>query len=226
MPTFTGTDANEIITPDAISATVTRDPAGSFPGASVDDINGGGGNDILSGGAGGDFMIGWTGDDRIFGDDGDDFINGDSGNDALDGGGGNDLLYGADGDDKLVGGGGADKIQGSLGDDLLKGGYGNDLFIFAEVDLGFLGVDTIRDFKPGKDSIAFDPIEGIGPKLGSGEFVIGTKAKDANDYIIYDDRKGMLSYDDDGKGGEAAIAFARVGKDLDLSHTDFDVLMS
>lgn len=226
MPTFTGTSADETITPDAVSVTVTRDPAGSLPSGASDAINAGAGNDLLAGGSGSDFMSGGSGDDIVFGDDGDDFITGDSGNDTINGGGGSDTLYGEFGDDRIVGGGGNDKLYGSLGDDVLKGGYGKDQFIFAEIYLGTLGVDTIRDFKPGKDTIAFDLTAEIGPELNRSEFVIGRKAKDANDYIVYNEKKGMLSFDGDGKGGDAALAFARVGKNLDLDHKDFEILIS
>jgi hypothetical protein len=47
-----------------------------------------------------------------------------------------------------------------------------------------------------------------------------------NDHVIYNDKKGMMYFDGDGKGGDAAFAFAKIGKDLDLSHKDFDILMS
>ncbi|WP_223291634.1 hypothetical protein [Defluviicoccus vanus] len=50
MATFTGTAANETITPGFVSATVSRIPPGSLPGAGADSIDGGGGNDSLDGG--------------------------------------------------------------------------------------------------------------------------------------------------------------------------------
>ena len=52
MAIFTGTAADETITPLFVSATVTRVPAGSFPSAAADSLDGGGGNDTLDGGAG------------------------------------------------------------------------------------------------------------------------------------------------------------------------------
>ena len=81
MPVFFGTAANETITPAFVSPTVTRVPAGSFPGAGADVLLGRGGNDSLDGGAG---------------------------NDVLDGGDGNDFLRGNLGADTLLGGDGID----------------------------------------------------------------------------------------------------------------------
>ncbi|WP_428658857.1 beta strand repeat-containing protein [Reyranella sp.] len=99
MAIFTGTAADETITPLFVSATVTRIPAGSFPGAGADSLDGGGGDDTLDGGAGDDSLIGDTGDD------------------SLSGGSGNDTLSGGDGNDTLNGGTGADNMNGGFGDD-------------------------------------------------------------------------------------------------------------
>ena len=51
----------------------------------------------------------------------------------------------------------------------------------------------------------------------------GAKAHDANDRVILTD-KGKLLFDADGKGGDKAVLFAKVGKDADLSHHDFIVI--
>ena len=72
--------------------TVTRDPAGSFPGPDNDTINGGGGDDTIDGGGGNDTIAGDPGNDTITGGDGDDTIiwrNGD-GSDGVTGGNGID----------------------------------------------------------------------------------------------------------------------------------------
>src|SRR3954454_24662875 len=104
MATFTGTAANETITPAVVSPTVTRDPAGSFPGPDNDTINGGGDDDTLDGGGGNDTIAGGAGSDTITGGDGDDLIiwrNGD-GTDTVDGGAGTDtqrlIMSDTDGD--------------------------------------------------------------------------------------------------------------------------------
>ena len=56
MATFTGTNANETIIPGFVSATVTRNPAGSVPSAADDTLKGAGGNDTLDG-SGGNYVF-------------------------------------------------------------------------------------------------------------------------------------------------------------------------
>src|SRR4051812_28705229 len=57
MATFTGTGANETITPGFVSATVTRSPQGSFPGPTADTLDGGVGADVMDGGDNNDLYI-------------------------------------------------------------------------------------------------------------------------------------------------------------------------
>ena len=49
-------------------------------------------------------------------------------------------------------------------------------------------------------------------------------AQDADDRIIYDTDSGALSYDADGAGEEAAIQFARLSANLNLSADDFVII--
>ena len=56
MAIFTGTNANETIIPGFVSATVTRNPAGSVPSAADDTLKGAGGNDTLDG-SGGNYVF-------------------------------------------------------------------------------------------------------------------------------------------------------------------------
>jgi hypothetical protein len=87
------------------------------------------------------------------------------------------------------------------------------------------GRDKILDFKIGVDTIVIETGPGsLGDKLDKNEFRFATKAKDGNDHILYDEDTGLLRWDVDGKGGTDAVAFARIGKGLDLTHKDFDVL--
>ena len=194
--------------------------------AGTDYLSGHANNDVIEGRGGTDYIDGGTGSDSVSGGDGDDFVSGGADDDVIEGGIGNDTLYGATGNDVIFGGEGKDVIAGNQGNDKLTGGKGADQFIFAQVNLGTQGLDKIRDFKPGKDSIAFDFLDELGAKLNKGEFVVGKKAKDADDHVIYNDKKGMLYFDGDGKGGDAAFAFAKIGKHLDLTHKDFDILVS
>ncbi len=94
---------------------------------SIENINGGYGDDIISGDAQDNEIRGNTGDDVLIGGDGDDFLRGGSGDIFQDGG---NLL---DGDDILIGGDGSDT---------LRGGDGADTFVM----LAGPGFDVIEDF--------------------------------------------------------------------------------
>jgi hypothetical protein len=47
-------------------------------------------------------------------------------------------------------------------------------------------------------------------------FPFGSKAKDKNDYIVYDDKKGARSYDADGSGKSKAVEIATLSKSLTM----------
>jgi Ca2+-binding RTX toxin-like protein len=99
-----------IVSAQAINAnlTLTLDSA-----TSVENVDGGAGNDTL------------TGNDLA------NVLVGNGGNDTLSGAGGNDLLYGNSGNDTLAGGDGSDTLTGGDGNDSLAGGIGNDVYSFA-----------------------------------------------------------------------------------------------
>jgi hypothetical protein len=85
----------------------------------------------------------------------------------------------------------------------------------------------VLDFETGIDRIELD--HAIFRKLAPGvlpndSFVIGSKAKDGADHVVYDDRKGLLLYDADGKGGEDAVAFLKVGKGTEIGFGDILVV--
>jgi Ca2+-binding RTX toxin-like protein len=187
-----------------------------------------------------DYMEGGASDDALYGFDG---------NDELYGGGGNDKgtilvphvdtyttntyqsikagLYGGDGDDLVDGGGGDDLVSGGRGDDLLRGGNGADQFLFDTALSASSNVDRIADFSRGDgDTILLEGtiFDAVGTGLAKNEFVVGNKAKDGNDHLIFNQKKGTIAYDDDGKGGDKAIVFATVEKGLKLAFTDFDVV--
>ena len=60
--------------------------------------------------------------------------------------------------------------------------------------------------------------------LNPGFFHAGVKAADANDYIVYNKATGILSYDNDGNGAHAAIAFAILTNKPVLAANDFQVI--
>jgi Ca2+-binding RTX toxin-like protein len=204
--------------------------AGSAQAATV---GGTGRSETLRGGTAADRVLGGGGNDRLFGGADDDRIFGRFGNDVMDGGTGDDEIEGGRGTDRLLGGAGNDKLNGGLGNDLLNGGRGKDVFIF-NTKLNKTGnVDKITSFSVKDDTIWLD--NAIFKKLGSGSelkpgklnknfLTFGSKAKDKNDYIVYDKAKGVLYYDADGSGKGAAVKFAQLKKGLAIDHKDFFVI--
>ncbi len=135
------------------------------------------------------------------------------------------VVTGSAGANRIDGGAGNDRLSGGLGKDKLVGGKGDDGFVFDE-GLGKANADRIADFNKKKDSFLLD--DAIFDGLAVGElkkkaYFEGAKAHDANDRVILTD-KGKLLFDADGKGGDKAVVFAMVGKDVDLSHHDFIVI--
>jgi hypothetical protein len=150
-----------------------------------------------------------------------------------------ETLMGMKGKDVLKGGLGSDVIKGRYGNDILSGAGGQDVFVF-DAKLGTsktdrkVNFDTITDFSVSDDSIWLD--NAVFQKIGKGTedqpgllnkayFVIGTKAKDKNDHIIYNMKTGILSYDADGSGSKyKAVEFAKLGKNLAINFGDFLVI--
>ena len=150
-----------------------------------------------------------------------------------------DVLKGGAGKDVFKGGLGNDKLYGGLGNDTLTGGKGKDAFVF-DTKLGTsstdrkVNFDKITDFSVKDDSIHLDNaiFKKLGTKgtadkpaqLNKAFFTIGTKAKDKNDYIVYNNKTGVLSYDADGSGKGKAVEFAQLSKKLALTYKDFFVV--
>ncbi|WP_201834881.1 calcium-binding protein [Microvirga zambiensis] len=159
---------------------------------------------------------------------------GGSGADTIKGAGGHDKIYGSDGHDTLFGDSGNDVIRGEKGKDVLKGGSGRDAFVFDTKPNKSSNLDKILDFKVADDSIWLDNV--VFTKLGkSGTekkpaqllkdfFVVGPKAKDKDDYIVYDKAKGVLYYDADGSGKGKAVEIAALSKKLAMTYKDFFVI--
>jgi hypothetical protein len=61
-------------------------------------------------------------------------------------------------------------------------------------------------------------------KLNKKFFTIGTKAKDKNDHVFYDNKKGVVFYDVDGSGKAKAVEVIKVGTKLKLTNNDFFVM--
>jgi serralysin len=156
--------------------------------------------------------------ERAIGGDGNDALIGNSAKNTLTGGLGNDALSGQAGDDRLYGG---------WGSDVLTGGAGKDAFVF-DTDSSNGDIDRITDFSVKDDTIWLSQsVFAALPKKGalaSSFFKIGSAAADGNDFIVYDKAAGLLSYDADGAGAGAAVAFAQLKAGLALTYKDFLVI--
>ncbi|EIM26532.1 M10 family metallopeptidase [Microvirga lotononidis] len=152
---------------------------------------------------------------------------GGDGNDVLIGNSAKNTLYGGLGDDTLNGGAGDDKLYGGWGSDVLTGGAGKDAFVF-DTDPTNGDIDRITDFNVKDDTIwlsrtVFTALTKKGD-LAKSFFKVGSAAADGNDFIIYDKKTGLVSYDPDGSGPGEAFAFAQLKKGLALTHKDFLVI--
>lgn len=129
-------------------------------------------------------------------------------------------------DNVITAGTGNDKLNGGLGKDTLIGAGGADTFTF-NTALNKNNIDTLSDFVSGQDKIALDDLifqQLLGMTDLTNSFVVGTTAKDANDFLIYNKSKGALFYDADGNGKGAAIQFATLTGQATLNAADFLVV--
>ena len=62
---------------------------------------------------------------------------------------------------------------------------------------------------------------GVSGPLAEAAFHVGPAAGDTDDRIIYDDATGLLQFDGDGTGPDAATTFAKLSKGLALTSGDF-----
>ncbi|MBM6579158.1 hypothetical protein ILT44_03095 [Microvirga sp. BT689] len=183
-------------------------------------------------------VYGRRGDDRIVGAFGNDRLYGESGKDLLWGRSGDDWLRGGTNSDRVYGEAGQDTINGGAGIDRLSGGAGGDVFVF-DSKLGTsrtdrkVNFDTITDFNVRGDSLWLD--NAVFRKIGSGtasnpgalnkEFLTtGSKSRERDDYLIYDKKTGVLSYDADGSGSKEAVEFAQLKKGHSLTYRDVFVI--
>ena len=175
-------------------------------------------------------FMNWGNEDQIFlmGTDGKDFLFGSSQADTIEAGAGKDRLSGRKGQDDLDGGAGKDWLDGGAGKDMLTGGVDKDSFVFAAPLKGGKNLDTVTDFQAGdKIRLEKEDFSGLAKgKLAKDAFVSGdnlTKAKDAEDRIVYNETTGALYFDKDGKGGAKAVKFAVLDGAPDLEAADIVV---
>jgi Ca2+-binding RTX toxin-like protein/subtilisin-like proprotein convertase family protein len=195
-------------------------------------IVGNSGNNILAGGAGTDTLEGGLGDDVYVLSDSLDLIIDTGGNDTVRSsldltlplsiengelvGIADATLQGNSLANRLVGNLGDNVIEGGLGADTLTGGAGSDQFIISKNASGE-SLDVITDFESGLDLLVIDLSSfGINVKalglVSSGTVALssfiksaGAKPLDQDDFFILDTARGVLMFDPDGSGANAAI---------------------
>jgi Ca2+-binding RTX toxin-like protein len=149
------------------------------------------------------------------------------------------VLLGTSSRNTMDGGAGNDKIYSKFGKDILTGGSGKDWFVF-DTTLAKSSTDTVKDFKTGQDKIVLDnalfksnksfygAIKKGTPdkplKLAKAFFTIGSHAKDKNDYLVYNKKTGVLSYDKDSSGKAAAVEIAKFSNKASISEKDFFIV--
>lgn len=138
----------------------------------------------------------------------------------------NNTLIGNNAVNNINGGDGDDVINGGLGKDILTGGNGSDYFVFNTV-ASASNTDRVTDFQDGIDKLQLE--DSIFTKIRgdlnlSDNIVNGTKALDANDYLVYNNTNGVLYYDLDGSGRAAAVAIATIGTGHIIDTSDFFII--
>ena len=147
------------------------------------------------------------------------------------------MIKGLAGNDVLKGDAGNDVLWGGAGKDVLTGGKGKDVFVFDAKFNKKTNLDKITDFNVKDDTLWLDNAlfkankslyaatkkgsEAKPLKMASKFFTVGDKAKDANDFFVYDSKKGVLYYDADGSGSKAAVEIATLKKGLKMTYKDF-----
>lgn len=214
-------------------------------------LNGRAGNDTLDGGVGSDSMIGGLGNDsfvvNVVGDvvtenlnEGTDTVNSSvtytlpanvenltlTGASPINGTGNGlfNTITGNAANNQLNGGGGNDTINGGIGIDSLTGGIGNDIFRFTTIGQ----IDTVTDYNVANDTIQlenaiFTKLTTTGT-LAAAQFRIGAQAVDSNDFIVYNNITGALSYDANGNGVGAMVTIAMIGAGLNMTNTEIVVI--
>jgi len=135
---------------------------------------------------------------------------------------------------EIQGRGGNDKLWGGAGSDVLIGGTGRDTFVFDVGPDKNSNKDKIADYSVASDTIWLDNkvFTKLGPgtrtkpkKLESDLFVVASRAKDREDRIVYDKKKGLLLYDADGSGTKfKPVEIAVLAKGLAMSFHEFFVI--
>ncbi|ANY81316.1 hypothetical protein BB934_26400 [Microvirga ossetica] len=147
----------------------------------------------------------------------------------------NIVLKGNAANNSIKGNSGNNKLYGDLGADTLEGGFGKNIFVFDTkvAKTKNKNIDKIKDFSFQDDiwleNKIFTKLGSAGSekkplKLSKEKFWIGSKAQDANDRVIYNDKNGKLYYDADGTGKAQQIQIATLDKKPHLTNADIFVI--
>jgi Ca2+-binding RTX toxin-like protein len=178
MAKFTGTDADEIITPSFVSSTVTA-TGGATPSNAADTIDGGAGNDTIDGGGGNDLLFGGDGNDLLIGGAGNDTLTGGRGNDTILAGSGNDTIVWnpGDGSDVVEGGSGTDTLQfngANVGENMSLSANGGRATLFRDVGNVTMDLNNVEKIQiaalGGADHVTVNDLSGTGIKQVAVDF--------------------------------------------------------
>ncbi|MDC2993857.1 hypothetical protein OAZ88_01035, partial [bacterium] len=143
-----------------------------------------------------------------------------------------DIIIGTKKKDNIIGSSEGEILAGLEAKDVLKGGDGSDAFLFgAYAQYGTTRADIINDFNPSEgDSILLDKdVFGLGNKIKL-KIVNDNKGVDrgkrSKNHFIYDDRKGFLYFNDNGKKlgwGDGGL-FAKLQGAPELGAEDFTIV--
>ena len=141
------------------------------------------------------------------------------------------LITGTDKKDKITGSSEGEILSGGKGKDVLKGGDGADGFLFQNPDFGKKEADKIKDFNDDEgDTIIIDKkIFEVGKKVSlksvSGKKAL-KKAFASNKEFVYDEKKGFLCYNENGKEkgwGDGGL-FVKLKGAPELGTMDFTII--
>jgi Ca2+-binding RTX toxin-like protein len=138
------------------------------------------------------------------------------------------VLTGNSGKNTLSASSGDDTLKGGSGNDTLYGGTGQDVFVFNSTPNKSTNKDVIKDWNYRDDTIqlenaVFKALKSVGA-LSRSSFVLGSKAKDKNDYVGYDKKTGDLWYDANGSKSGGQVTFANIGKNQKIYYSDLIVI--
>ncbi|MGO4704237.1 beta strand repeat-containing protein [Microvirga sp. 2MCAF38] len=148
--------------------------------------------------------------------------------DTFNGSGGNQTFFGLGGNDVIKGSAGNTTFYGGAGNDTLYSGSGSDTFVFNTALNAKTNKDKIIDWDKASDTIIlensiFKALKKTGA-LSSISFKIANKAGDANDYILYNNKTGDLSYDSNGNKAGGQVVFANIGAHKSIAASDFLII--